>query len=175
MQLLSLFSDAGKKAESEGKYLSWTAPVTNFPCVQYYVEGQVKKLYVQYGPKIGKMTSSGYAQNALQISVAFNEYPQRVKRKQASGAAPNIVHSMDAAHLTMTVCAADFTITTIHDSFGCLANDMPNLYRIVREQFVKLYKVAPLAAIAKDIDMPVDIEYGSFKIEEVLESEYSFC
>lgn len=46
MQLLSLFEQAGKDAEARGEFLSWHVPITNFPVVQTYVEGVVKKIWV---------------------------------------------------------------------------------------------------------------------------------
>lgn len=46
MQLLKVFEDAGKKAEQAGNFLSWNVPVTNFPVVQNYTEGNVKKIWV---------------------------------------------------------------------------------------------------------------------------------
>ena len=36
MKLLSVFEKAGKQAEAEGRFLSWTVPITNFPVVQHY-------------------------------------------------------------------------------------------------------------------------------------------
>ena len=46
MRLLSVFEAAGKAAEARGEYLSWTVPITNFPVVQTYTEGVVKKTWV---------------------------------------------------------------------------------------------------------------------------------
>lgn len=49
MQLLSIFEKAGKKAEQEDRFLSWNVPITNFPVVQNYTEGKVKKTWVISG------------------------------------------------------------------------------------------------------------------------------
>jgi DNA-directed RNA polymerase len=46
MRLLKIFENAGKKAESEGRFLSWNVPITHFPVVQNYIEGKVKKVWV---------------------------------------------------------------------------------------------------------------------------------
>lgn len=46
MQLLEVFEAAGRKAEAENRFLSWTVPVTNFPVVQNYTEGVTKKVWV---------------------------------------------------------------------------------------------------------------------------------
>lgn len=175
MQLLSVFEDAGKKAEAEDRFLSWTVPVTNFPVVQNYTEGTVKKIYVQYGPPQGARKSTGYYENTYQIAVCFIEDTKPSKGKQAQGASPNAIHSLDAAHLTLTTYRADFPITTIHDSYGCLLADMPKLYKIVRETFVELYEADPLTSLMKDIDGDLTgIEMGELDITLILDSEYCF-
>ncbi len=175
MRLLSVFEQAGKLAESEGRFLSWTVPKTNFPVIQYYTEGTTKKIWVQYGPPRGKRLSTGYYENTLQLSICFIEDTKPSKNKQSQGASPNAIHSLDAAHLTMTVNACDFPVTTIHDSFGCLLADMPKLYRIVREQFVELYRENPLYALMEEIRGDIsNLKLGDLDINEVLESEYCF-
>ena len=174
MKLLAIFEEAGKKAEKEGRFLSWTVPHTNFPVVQYYVEGKVKKRYVQYGPKL-RESSTGYFENTLQLQICFVEDTQLCKRKQAQGASPNAIHSLDAAHLTLTVNACEFPVTTIHDSFGCHLADMPKLYKTLRETFVLLYEDNPLWKLLEDIDGDAtQVEIGSLNIKDVLDSEYCF-
>lgn len=175
-QLLRYFEEAGKAAEEVGQFLRWELPVTNFPVVQHYTEGAVKKIYVQYGPPEGERTSTGYYSNTLQLSVCFIENPVLSKRKQALGASPNAIHSLDATHLIMTICAAPFDTTTIHDSFGCALCDMSDLFRIVREQFVRLYETNPLERLMHDIGGTLDgIEIGSLDLDDIINSEYAFA
>jgi DNA-directed RNA polymerase len=172
MQLLKVFEDAGKKAEQANKFLSWKVPVTNFPVVQNYTEGNVRKIWVQYGPQEGARNSTGYFDNTLQLAVCFIEDVKPSKGKQAQGASPNIIHSLDAAHLAMTVHKADFPITTIHDSFGCLLADMPNLFTLIRSTFVELYKEDPLKTIMTDIGGNLnDVNFGNLDISLILDSE----
>lgn len=175
-QLLSKFEAAGKVAEQEGRFLKWTVPITNFPVVQHYTEGDTKKIYVQYGPPEGDMLTTGYYVNTYQLNVSFPERPIISKRKQAQGASPNAIHSLDAAHLTMTVCGVEFDTTTIHDSFGCALADMPVLFRVVREKFVELYESDPLTKLMADIGGNTEgIEFGTLDIKLVLDSEYAFA
>lgn len=175
MQLLSVFEQAGKKAEARGEFLSWHVPVTNFPVVQNYTEGNVKKIYVQYGPPLGARKNTGYFENTLQLAICFTEDVRPSKGKQAQGASPNAIHSLDAAHLTLTTYRADFPITTIHDSFGCLLGDMPKLYKLIRETFVELYENQPLQKLMEDIDGDLsNVEIGDLDISLILESEYCF-
>lgn len=176
MQLLSIFEAAGKKAEDEGRFLKWVLPITNFPVVQNYTEGTVKKVWVQYGPPNGTKLSTGYYENTLQIAICFIEEPVPSKRKQSQGASPNAIHSLDAAHLMLISHEANFPVTTIHDSFGCLLSDMPKLFKITRETFVELYKTDPLTSLMKDIGGDIsELELGNLDISSVLESEYCFC
>jgi DNA-directed RNA polymerase len=175
MRLLAVFEAAGKAAEERGEFLSWTVPVTGFPVVQHYTEGVTKRVYVQYGPPVGERTSTGYYENTLQLHVCFLENMVPSKGKQSSGASPNAIHSLDAAHLAMTVDRADFSVTTIHDSFGCLLADMPKLYQLIRETFVDLYRVNPLFGLMEDIQGDISgLEFGTLDIEAVLESAYAF-
>ena len=175
MQLLSVFEQAGKLAEKDGRFLSWTVPITNFPVVQNYTEGKVKKIYVQYGPAEGERNSSGYFNNTLQLAICFIEDVKPSKNKQSQGASPNAIHSLDAAHLALTVERCDFPVTTIHDSFGCLLADMPDLYRIIRETFVELYEAEPLKVLMNDIGGDLsDVQIGTLDIKLFLDSEYGF-
>ena len=76
----------------------------------------------------------------------------------------------------MTVDACSFGITTIHDSFGCMLADMPKLYKIVREQFVRLYETDPLKSLMSDINGDIsNVAFGNLDVRSVLESEYCFC
>jgi DNA-directed RNA polymerase len=175
MQLLSVFEQAGKKAEFDGRFLRWTVPITNFPVIQNYTEGKIKKIWVQYGPPQGERLSTGYFTNTLQLNICFIEDVRPSKGKQAQGASPNAIHSLDAAHLTLTVCRADFPVTTIHDSYGCLLADMPKLYKLVRETFVELYQQDPLHSIMKEIGGDLsNVEFGELDVTSIIQSEYCF-
>jgi len=174
MKLLAMLEAAGKIADDNSRFLSWTVPITNFPVVQNYTEGTVKKVWVQYGPPLGGRLSTGYYENTYQIAICFMELTKPAKGKQSQGASPNAIHSLDAAHLALTTVRCDFPITTIHDSFGCLLADMPKLYRIVRETFVELYDANPIN-ILKEIGVDISkIEFGTLDISDILDSEYSF-
>jgi len=174
-QLLTLFEKAGKTAENNGLFLNWPVPITNFPVVQHYTEGKVKKIWVQYGPKEGELKSTGYYDNALQLLICFFEDVKPSKGKQSQGAAPNVTHSLDAAHLVLIVCRSECAVTTVHDSFGTLLCDMPELFKNTRETFVELYNVNPITTLFKHIGADISqVEFGTLDINLVLESEYCF-
>ena len=175
MQLLAIFEKAGEKAERRGEFLSWTVPITLFPVVQNYTKGKVKKIYVQYWPPGGEKSTTGYWDNTLQLNIAFIEDTVPAKGKQSQGVSPNVIHSLDAAHLMITVNKANFPVTTVHDSFGCLFADMPELFNIVRESFLELYMSNPLESIIQQIGGDLsDIEIGTLDLELILRSDYCF-
>jgi DNA-directed RNA polymerase len=176
MQLLSVFTAAGRKAEQNGKFLSWIVPITNFPVVQNYTEGITKKIWVQYGPPEGERNKTGYYRNTFQLAICFLEDTKPSKKRQSQGAAPNAIHSLDAAHLAITAARCDFPITTIHDSFGCLLGDMSDLFIILRESFVELYAANPLGTIIRHIDGDLEgVELGTLDLNLILDSEYCFA
>lgn len=65
-------------------------------------------------------------------------------KKQSNALLPNIIHSLDATHLAMTLLSAKHAgiqdIGSIHDCLLCHPNDAAEMSRIVRHQFVKLYQ-----------------------------------
>jgi len=175
MQLLKVFELAGKSVEAEGKFLSWNVPITGFPVVQHYTQGVPKKIWVKYGPDTDYNPSTRRYRSELQLIVCIMEQQVPKRGKQGQGAAPNIIHSLDAAHLMMTIEKSDFQVTTVHDSFGCLAPDMDALYDNVREAFVELYSSDPLSSIAEQIGADLSaVKIGTLDINRVLESEYCF-
>jgi len=175
MKLLAMFEKAGEMAELNEEFLQWTVPLTNFPVVQHYTEGTVKKVWVQYGPPEGPKESTEHYHNTLQLHVSFDELPIPCFKKQSSGASPNIIHSLDAAHLMLVVDRCPFSVTTVHDSFGALLGDMSELFVIIRETFVELHSQEPLKSIMKDIKGDInEVEMGTLDINLVLQSEYAF-
>lgn len=173
MKFLETLEKCGKIAEKEGRFLSWIVPITNFPVVQHYTEGVVRKRYIQYGPPKGPRKSTGYFENTLQLAVCFIEDKLPSRGKQAQGASPNAIHSLDAAHLMLVTTRAPFPVTTIHDSYGCLLADMPQLFTIVRETFVELYEANPLERLMQDVGGTFN-DVGTLDITLVKDSEYAF-
>ena len=57
----------------------------------------------------------------------------------ASGIAPNYVHSMDAAHLALTVSAFEGAFGAVHDSFATHGNAIIKLGEVIRTQFAEMY------------------------------------
>lgn len=109
-------------------------------------------------------------------------------RKNALAAAPNYIHSMDAAHLQLTVNAAAkegiTSFSMIHDSFGCHAADMGKLSAILREQMVSIYEDDWLLRFHQEQRermgdnadrLPEPPARGSFDVRQVRSAEFAFA
>lgn len=162
-KLLSIFETLAERANNKNTYLSWSVPVTGFPVVQRYRQPQVVRTKLSYGRKTLKVQLEAWEEATLNQAA------------QKAGASPNIVHSLDAAHLMMIVSAANFPMFVIHDSFGCTPGNMEQLFHLVREKFVELYQSDPLTCILKQLDS-LDLlpEFGNLDLELVKMSPFAF-
>ena len=113
-------------------------------------------------------------------------------RKQMLAAAPNLIHSFDAAHLCLTVnamvalCGPAVSFAMIHDSFGVHAARTDDLNRCLREQFVAIYHNSWLDTLQAEFNAQADgvtavphytefIVPGDFDVAECLNSEFFFA
>jgi DNA-directed RNA polymerase, mitochondrial len=105
--------------------------------------------------------------------------------KQVLGAAPNVVHSFDAAHLAL-VCVAMRDagvrdLAFVHDSFGCHAEHSDLLLKITKDKFVEIYSGDTLEQWRQSVmkhsgclDVPKVPMLGSLTVEDVHQSEFFF-
>jgi DNA-directed RNA polymerase len=117
--------------------MRWVTPL-GLPVENAYYKPNVKRLKmtlwsrdvnvpVRYDPQI----VMGYTKELLE-------------HKCRNSCAPNFVHSLDGAHLGLSVLKCvdnginDFLL--IHDSFAALPNQMPKFNRLIREAFVEMYE-----------------------------------
>lgn len=153
----------------QGLPLQWTTPA-GFTVRQAYYETDEKRIE----------TLGGYVK--LRV-----EKPEAgiVLRKQAAAAAPNVVHSFDAAHLCLTAVAlkADGIrdLAFVHDSFGAHAGNADQLSLRLREQFVAMYSRPALAEWRDSVvahsgrdDIPPLPDLGDLDVSAALESEFFF-
>lgn len=112
-------------------------------------------------------------------------------KKAARGIGPNYIHSLDAAHMRMTVRAAVARGVTgfmmVHDSYGCHAADVHIMERVLREEFVKIHTEPRLELFGEEMvrkgyleqEVFADarkkhLKYGDLDVTEVLDSPYFF-
>jgi DNA-directed RNA polymerase len=161
----------------EGKAMSWIAP-SGFPVVQKYVDV----------PSVPVDTKLGGVR--LRVHVPGTPSPTINKRKQANAIAPNHTHSLDAAHLMLTVLQADeYGVTSfalIHDSFGTLAADADAMFSATRDAFVDMYtnndpfqhmydQVHEALSEKGRSKLPLPPAKGNLDITQVQQSMYAFA
>lgn len=164
--------DCGSIVAKANLPITWTSP-SGFPVYQENLNVKVDR--------VETVLMGGIS---MKLSVAEHTNTMNVNRMR-NGISPNFVHSLDASHLVFTVCQAyregirDFAC--IHDDFGthaCLTDDF---HRIIRQEFVKMYKDGcPLTAFKEEVEKCSGLELpdvpasGSLDIESVLTSKYFF-
>jgi DNA-directed RNA polymerase len=109
------------------------------------------------------------------------------KKRTASGASPNFIHSMDAAAMTKTINSSkregisDFAM--VHDSYGTHSSDMPRLSEILREEFVRMYTEHDVltelrqhaTVVLGTEDVPQPPAKGALDLTKILKSQYFFA
>lgn len=146
--------------------ITWKSP-SGFPAVQLYWQKDEHRINTRLcgGTKL----------------VVSRESDLVDSNRHRNGIAPNFIHSMDAAHLTLVVVRASQlgidALAMIHDDYGTHATDAPLLAKIIREVFVDMYtKGNPLTEFAAQYeDLPPPPDTGDLVLSEVLNSRYFFC
>lgn len=180
----------------ESQSMIWRTP-TGLPVVQRYNEYVCKRVSMWLHNR-EVVVPTGYDKidaegNVLsQVKMLIRERPtERVEKKRMrSAASPNVIHSMDGAHLQRTVARAHAEgirhFAMIHDSFGTHAGNMTVFSAIIREAFVATYEnYCPLEEIdryARSVLSDEGIEKlppipakGNLDLNLILESLYAFA
>ena len=163
--MLHMFEALAQKENAKNKPVEYTQIFTNFPFKHHYKEEKKVRVKLSYGDQIFDLT----------VKIKKENSPLK-KTKQESSTAPNIVHSVDAVHLTMTIFYAPYITTVVHDSFGCHAGNMAHMFAHVREQFINLYNMNPLEHIFAQMDaLDLIPKKGTLDVNSVRESDYAFA
>jgi DNA-directed RNA polymerase len=163
-KMLSMFEQLALQENDKDTPIAYEQVVTGFPFVHSYREPEKRRVKLFYGDDM------------LRINIQIWKEATLKKSKQKTGASPNIVHSLDAVHLTMVVHDADYEVTVVHDSFGCHAGNMGHMFEHVRYKFVELYDMDPLDHIMSQMDATHLIpEKGNLAVSSVKESDYAFA
>jgi len=162
--MLRMFQTLAERANNKKIHMSWISPITNFPVVQAYRKPTTKRTELKYGEDILKVQLQVWEETTVNES------------KQKTGAAPNIVHSLDAVHLMTCIHDAPYQTTVVHDSFGCHAGNMAHMFNHVREKFVELYEGEPLEYILSQLkSLDLIPKKGKLNVRDVLESDFAFA
>tara|TARA_Y100001951_G_scaffold26579_1_gene20588 strand:- start:18 stop:1262 length:1245 start_codon:yes stop_codon:yes gene_type:complete len=144
-------------------HLEWVTP-SGFVVVQRLMKRQVETIDLKL---LGR----------CRLKVATTEGDQVDRNRHKAATAPNLIHSLDASLLHLSVKRFDAPIALIHDSVLSRATDMGILATIVRETYMHLfaehdYLTDFASQIGAKTEPPIidDLEPSS-----VIDSTYFFC
>ena len=149
--------------------MGWTAP-SGLPILQEYYEYDSERINVFVDGR------------RLRYTRRVGHGAVVKKNKQIQSTAPNYIHSMDAAHLMLTVNACVEhgvdSFAMIHDSFGTHAADAGTLFEVLRDEFVKMYETDWLRELYEEQPECVDIQpppsRRTLELSDVMMSDYFF-
>ena len=159
-----------------------------------YIEAEVAKAIKRGETTIQWVTPSGFVVTQKLMKKLFTDvklqFLGRVKIRVAIGdsdvvdlnhhknaTAPNLIHSLDASLLHLSVLRFDAPIALIHDSVLCRATDMTSLSSVVRDVYMHLfaehdYFKSWADQIGAETEPPM---INTLDPESVIESTYFFC
>ena len=151
----------------------WSVPATGFPVKQEYYHQEKRAISTILAGKVIKPR-------------LYQATGKPLAKKQMNGVSPNVVHSLDAAALLLTVQQAMqqgvTSFAAVHDSYGTVPGDMAILARETREAFCRLYEIpvadrlfAQFQAQAPAADLPAPPSPGNLSLPEVKDSLYFFA
>jgi len=152
-----------------GLGLAWTSPA-GFPVVHEIRE-----------PKEVRLSTAD-----RRITIHKEDQKRKIDwRKQVDGIVAHLVHSLDAAHMMLTVNRLHSHglrhFAMVHDSFGVHASDVDLLHRVLREEFVGMYSEPVMSNFfmellkSSPVALPSLPEPGTLDIRQVLDSPYFFA
>lgn len=172
---MGFLQGAAAALAKEDKPIAWVTPA-GLPVVQHI---HSRKAFTLDTTLLGR------------VQLHFAESLEKLdRRRQKTSIAPNFVHSYDAAHLMLTVCAVERRLerpvswAMVHDSFGTHAGDVQVMSDVLREQFVLMYEnSSPLDELFEQVTSslsdptacPPAPQLGTFDVHEVLASEFFFA
>lgn len=156
------------KAKDNGP-LEWTTP-SGFKVTQDYRKQVSRKV-------------STWLHGSL-TAVRFKDTTDEIdSRRQANGAAPNVIHSLDASGLVLTVNEAHrrgiYDFAMIHDSFATHSNNCDLLSASIRDVFCDMFSNDLLADLkaqweSDGLELPPLPDYGDFDVNTLRDSKYFF-
>jgi DNA-directed RNA polymerase len=164
MAVMKWIEDEVANAIKAGKeFLEWTTP-SGFVVHQKLNKKLVVSIELQL---LGR----------CQLKVAVDDSDEVDLNHHKNATAPNLIHSLDASLLHLSVLNFDAPIALIHDSVLCRATDMSTLSSIVRETYMHLFAehdyLKDFAShIGAETDPPI---VGDLEPESVIQSTYFFC
>lgn len=172
---MNWLQDVAKIVAKDGLPIRWIAPSGMLVSQDYRTaKGRVLESYIT-----GRRVQMTLAVDSVEID----------KRRMASGISPNVVHSLDAAHMVSTVCqcmdSGVRSFAMVHDSFGTHAGSIDVLAQELRAAFVTQYTADVLGKFREQLIAQVPAElaeelppvpaFGTLDLSRVHQSEYFFA
>jgi len=177
MEFYQAYADALAR---ESKSVRWTSP-SGFPVVQRYTKSDTKRVRIFLYDREAKLRKETRV-NVASFGSVFDT------RKSRNGVSPNAIHSLDAAHMHLSICEGlengveDFFM--IHDSFGTSIDKTWKFYHCIRDAFVNMYEDQCVFANFEkecrdrlsdpDMELPPVPTKGDLDISAIRDSEYCF-
>lgn len=160
--------EVARTIAKSGQPVRWRVPVTGFP---------VRQSGREYWRREKWRNDVGDGRRLIEWHV---KTPRRLDvTKHVNSIAPNVIHSLDAAALVLTIRAGASINSwgVVHDSYQVLAADVPALRDAARRGFWRLYNRPVLEEITEQFrgqapGIPEPPELGDYEIGDVLEADY---
>ena len=156
-------TEVARAIKDGADYLQWVTP-SGFIVVQRLMKKETVTVDLQL---LGR----------CRLTVATKDGDKIDKSRHKAATAPNLIHSLDASLLHLSVKRFDAPIALIHDSVLSRATDMGLLATIVRETYMHLfaehdYLTDFASQIGAETEPPI---IGDLHPESVIDSTYFFC
>lgn len=196
---MEFFKKVAQVLAQHDKALIWTSPV-GLPIVHKYSEWDTKEVHLfLYDKAVAVTEAKSWDQltddgtgviRRVQANIRTRPLETLDRDKQRSAVSPNVIHSMDGAHLMLTVLDAKDagieSLALIHDSFGTHAGRTAEFSQIIRQALVNMYEnYCPFEMVleaARSVlepryhsQLPEVPEKGSLRLETILEADYAFA
>ena len=161
--LMELFIELGLKDFKDKKDFTITSPLTGFPVMHYYRKDRVKQADVKFdGKRIRPV-----------VAIGKNELIKVSKVKSATS--PNVVHMLDSQVVAGVIMNAEYTVSSIHDSFSTHAADAGKLFEDTRTVFVDLFGERDiLQEMLDEKEVSNNVAYGQLNVGGAYENEHCF-
>ena len=155
--------EVGKAIKRGATELEWVTP-SGFVVNQHIMKKEVARLELQL---LGRCRISVATEDKKDVDIA----------RHKAATAPNLIHSLDASLLHLSVNRFDKPIALIHDSVLTQCVDMDELSTIIRETYMHLFAERDYlndfaSQIGAESKPPI---IGDLKPESVIDSTYFFC
>jgi hypothetical protein len=146
-RVMDYICEVAEHCTDQKRIMEWTSP-SGFPVANRYQKPNMITVNCICGEvRVRHDIADGVTDEIKRAKVKFS-------------AAPNFVHSLDAAHLVKVVSAAAaegiMEILTVHDGYYCLAPQADRLHSIILEQMADMYRdYDPLAELrGRNVSVP---------------------